>query len=98
RFQLRQHKERHYQQRALDTYTDQPFRGADWLLQGMGRNADGSYGTQADWQRLTERLADVPRFMQAAITQLKAGIAAGNTPDWRMLKRNGLDTTLANAD
>lgn len=98
RFQLHQHQERHYPQRALDTYTDQPFRGVDWLLQGMGRNADGSYGTRADWQRLADRLSDVPRFMQAAVTQLKAGIATNNTPDWRMLKRNGLDTTLANAE
>lgn len=98
RFQLHQHQVRKYQQRALDTYTDQPFRGADWLLQGMNRNSDGSYGEPADWQRLADRLADVPRFMQAAITQLKAGVAAGNAPDWRMLKRNGLDTTLADAD
>lgn len=98
RFQLHQHRVRHYPQRALDTYTDQPFRGADWLLQGMNRNPDGSYGEMADWQRLADRLGDVPRFMQAAITQLKAGVAAGNTPDWRMLKRNGLATTLADAD
>src|SRR5215475_13670575 len=35
RFLLHQHQVRRYQERALDTYTDEPFRAIDWQLQGM---------------------------------------------------------------
>ena len=39
----------------------------------------------------------VPAFLKVAQDQLTAGIASRNTPDWRMLVRNGIDTSEANA-
>src|SRR5205085_1895423 len=38
-----------------------------------------------------------PHYLQVAQDNLAAGVKSGNTPDWRMLKREGLDTTDADA-
>jgi uncharacterized protein (DUF885 family) len=97
RFLLHQHGVRKYPQRALDTYTDEPFRAVDWQLQGMTPTGAATYGTAEEWSLLIARVASIPRFLEVAKNQLAAGLAAGNTPDWRMLERNGLDTTDANA-
>src|SRR5207248_6339787 len=35
RYQLHLHQVRRYQQRCLDTYTDEPFRAVDFELQGL---------------------------------------------------------------
>ena len=48
-FLLHQHQERRYQERALDTYTDEPFRAVDWQLQGMTQTGDKTYGTAEEW-------------------------------------------------
>lgn len=96
-FLLHQHQARRYQQRALDTYTDEPFRAVDWQLQGMTQTGDKTYGTDEEWGLLTKRVATVPAFLRTAQDQLAAGVAAKNTPDWRMLARNGIDTSEANA-
>lgn len=96
-FLLRQHQVRRYQERALDTYTDEPFRAVDWQLQGMTQTGDKTYGTPEEWNLLAKRVATVPTFLKVAQDQLTAGIAAKNTPDWRMLIRNGIDTSEANA-
>jgi len=96
-FLLHQHQVRRYQERALDTYTDEPFRAVDWQLQGMTQTGDKTYGTAEEWSLLAKRVATVPAFLKAAQDQLTAGIAAKNTPDWRMLIRNGIDTSEANA-
>ena len=40
RFLLRQHTVRRYQERALDTYTDEPFRASDWQLRGFPRRRE----------------------------------------------------------
>ena len=96
-FLLHQHQVRRYQERALDTYTDEPFRAVDWQLQGMTQTGDKTYGTAEEWGLLAKRVATVPAFLKAAQDQLTAGIAAKNTPDWRMLIRNGIDTSEANA-
>lgn len=96
-FLLHQHQVRRYQERALDTYTDEPFRAIDWQLQGMSQTGDKTYGTAEEWGLVGKRLAAVPAFLKVAEEQLKAGIASRNTPDWRMLIRNGLDTSEANA-
>jgi uncharacterized protein (DUF885 family) len=97
RFLLRQHQTRHYQERALDTYANEPFRAIDWQMQGMTQTGDKLYGTPDEWSLVVKRLQAVPRFMQVAQEQLSAGIKSGNTPDWRMLKRDGLNTTEADA-
>ncbi|HLG14100.1 MAG TPA: DUF885 domain-containing protein [Blastocatellia bacterium] len=97
RFLLRQHQVRRYQERALDTYTDEPFRAVDAQLQAMTRTREGSMGTAAEWSLVVKRLEAIPRFLSVAQRQLAAGVRSNNTPDFRMLKRNGLDTTEADA-
>ena len=97
RFLLRQHGTRKHQQRALDTYTDEPFRAIDWQLQGMTQTGEKTYGTPEEWSLVVKRLQSVPKYMQVAQEQLSAGIKSGNTPDHRMLLRNGINTSEANA-
>jgi uncharacterized protein (DUF885 family) len=97
RFLLHQHQVRRYQERALDTYTDEPFRAIDWQLQGMTQTGVKSYGTAEEWSLVAKRLGAIPRFLQVAQEQLAAGIKSNNTPDFRVLKRNGIDTSEADA-
>ena len=97
RFLLHQHQVRRYQERALDTYTDEPFRAIDWQLQGMTQTGDKTYGTAEEWSLVAKRVNAIPRFLQVAQEQLAAGIKSNNTPDFRMLKRNGIDTSEADA-
>jgi len=98
KFQLHQHQVRKYQERALDTYTVDPFRSLDFYMQGMSQTGGATYGTPEEWGLVVKRLQAVPRYLQTAQDQLSAGLKSGNTPDWRMLKRDGLDTTTANAE
>lgn len=97
RFLLHQHQVRRYQERALDTYTDEPFRAIDWQLQGMTQTGEKSYGTPEEWSLVVKRLEAIPRFLITAQDQLLAGVKSGNTPDHRMLRRNGLETSEADA-
>lgn len=97
RFLIHQHQVRRYQERALDTYTDEPFRAIDWQLQGMTQTGEKTYGTVAEWSLVAKRASAVPRFLRTAQEQLQAGISSNNTPDFRMLKRNGIDTSEADA-
>ncbi len=96
-FLLHQHQVRRYQERALDTYTDEPFRAIDWQLQGMSQTGETTYGTGDEWTLGAKRVAAIPAFLKVAQDQLAAGIRTNNTPDWRMLIRNGLDTAEADA-
>ena len=97
RFLLHQHGARRYQERALDTYTDEPFRAIDWQLQGMTQTGEKTYGTPEEWQLVAKRVGAVPRYLTVAQEQLAAGVKSGNTPDHRMLRRNGINTAEANA-
>ncbi|MGH9763645.1 MAG: DUF885 domain-containing protein [Blastocatellia bacterium] len=97
RFLLHQHEIRRYQERALDTYTDEPFRGVDWQLQGMTQTGDKTYGTAQEWRLTANRVAAIPNFLHVAQDQLLAGIKNKNTPDFRVLKLNGIDTAEADA-
>jgi len=97
RYLLHQHQVRRYQERALDTYTDEPFRAIDWQLQGMTQTGDKTYGTDEEWSLVAKRLSAIPRFLSVAQEQLSAGIKSNNTPDYRMLKRNGIATSEADA-
>jgi uncharacterized protein (DUF885 family) len=96
-FLLRQHQVRRYQERALDTYSDEPFRAIDWQLQGMSTTGQTAYGTDDEWALVVKRLGDIPRYLSAAQDQLAAGLKANNTPDFRMLRRNGIETSEADA-
>jgi uncharacterized protein (DUF885 family) len=97
RFLLRQHQQRRYQERAVDTYVGEPFRAIDWQLQGMTQTGAKSYGTFEEWSLVARRVADIPRYLSVAREQLEAGVRAGNTPDWRMIVRDGINTSEANA-
>src|ERR1044071_3491917 len=97
RFLLRQHQVRRYQERALDTYTDEPFRALDWQLQGMTQTGDKTYGTADEWALVVKRIGAIPKFLSTAQEQLLAGVKANNAPDHRMLRRNGIDTAEADA-
>lgn len=97
-FLLRQHQTRKYQERAVDTYVSEPFRAIDWQLQGMTQTGEKSYGTPEEWRLVTQRVSDIPRFLQTAQQQLEAGVKSGNTADHRMLLRDGVTTAGANAD
>lgn len=97
RFLLHQHQVRRYQERALDTYTDEPFRAIDWQLQGMSQTGEKTYGAADEWSLAAKRLSAIPRFLGSAQEQLLAGIKSKNTPDSRVLMRNGIATSEADA-
>ncbi|MEP6706021.1 MAG: DUF885 domain-containing protein [Pyrinomonadaceae bacterium] len=97
KFQLHQHQVRH-QERALDSYTVEPFRAIDFYIQGMTQTGAQTYGTPEEWALVIKRLQGTPRYLQTAQDQLSAGVKSGNTPDWRMLKRDGLDTCASDAE
>jgi uncharacterized protein (DUF885 family) len=96
-YQLHLHQQRRYQERSLDTYTVEPFRSVDFFIQGMTQTGPASYGTPEEWATVVKRLQDFPRYMKTAQDNLSAGLKSGNTPDWRMLQRDGLDTCDADA-
>lgn len=93
RYQLHLHQVRKWQQRSLDSYTDEPFRAVDFYMQGMTPTGAASYGTTDEWRTLIARVNAIPAYLAAAEQQLRDGIAAKNTPDFRMLYRNGVSTT-----
>jgi len=99
RFLLRQHRVRRQQERAVDTYVDEAFRGIDWQLQGMTQTGSSkgatTHGTEEEWQAVVRRVQAIPAYLSAARRQLEAGIRAGNTADHRMLRRNGIDAARA---
>ena len=97
-FLLHQHQVRRHQERSLDSFVDEPFRGVDWQIQGMTPTGTGTYGTEAEWQAVIARLRAVPAYLATAEKQLEAGIAAHNAPDWRVLLEFGLASTQADAD
>jgi len=95
---LHQHQTLRHQERCLDTYVDEPFRGVDWQIQGMTPTGADTYGTPAEWQRVIARTRAVPAYLAAAEKQLAAGVAARNTPDQRVLLQYGLHGTTADAE
>ncbi len=97
-FLLHQLDERRYQERAVDTYIAEPFRGVDWQLQQMSDRAGGGRGSDEEWALVVRRLDAVPAFLMAARAQLLAGRRAGNLPDHRMVERDGVKGSAANAE
>jgi uncharacterized protein (DUF885 family) len=97
-FLLHQHEVRRYQLRSLDSYVDEPFRGVDWQIQGMTATGSATYGTDAEWQGVIARTRAIPAYLATAEQQLSAGVAARSTPDWRVLRDFGLQSTAADAD
>jgi uncharacterized protein (DUF885 family) len=97
-FLLRQHRLRRYQERAIDTYVDEPFRGVDWQIQGMTATSEKTYGTESEWRALLARVNAIPAFLATAEKQLAAGVVSNNTSDWRPLMQFGLRSAAADAD
>jgi uncharacterized protein (DUF885 family) len=89
-FQIREQHDRKVWRRILDTYVSEPFRGVDWHMLGMPDAGSGRLGTQADWDRVVARVRAIPAYLKTAEANLAAGIAAGDTPDPRMIVREGL--------
>lgn len=97
-FLLRQQEVRRHQLRALDSYVDEPFRGVDWQIQGMTALSGTAYGTDAEWQGVIARTRAIPAYLAIAEQQLSAGVEAHSTPDWRVLRDFGLQSSAADAD
>jgi uncharacterized protein (DUF885 family) len=97
-FLHREHGIRRYQERSLDSLMDEPFRGVDWQIQGMTSTGENAYGTPDEWQRVVARVRAIPAYLDVARGQLDAGVAAKNTPDWRLLMQSGLHSSVADAE
>lgn len=97
-FLVHQHQVLRHQQRALDSYVDEPLRGVDWQIQGMAPTGAATCGTDAEWRAVIQRTRAVPRYLATAERQLAAGVAAHNAPDWRVLGDFGLTSSAADAD
>ena len=96
-FLVHQHQVRRHQERSLDSFVDEPFRGIDWQIQGMTATGADTYGTDAEWQEVIARARAIPSYLAIAEKQLTAGVAAHNAPDWRVLVEFGLGSTDADA-
>lgn len=94
---LRFQMERKYHERAVDTYVTEPFRGIDWLLQQMRPLADGLLGDAEEWGTVEKRLSAIPAYLDVARANLEAGRRNGNVPDRRMVQRDGINGSRANA-
>jgi uncharacterized protein (DUF885 family) len=97
KFLIRLIAERKYQQRSVDTYVTEPFRGVDWQIQQMQDGGGGQLGTEDEWKQLVSRVEAIPRYLEVARVNLLAGLAAGNTADPRMIERDGITGSTANA-
>jgi len=97
-FLIHQMGDQHYYQRALDTYVAEPFRGIDWQIQQMAEISGGLLGEEADWQQVAARSLAIPSYLEVAKTNLLAGKKAGIIPDRRMVERDGINGSKANAE
>jgi uncharacterized protein (DUF885 family) len=89
--------DRRYHERSLDTYVAEPFRGIDLQLQQMQVTGTGTLGTEAEWRLVVTRLAAIPPYLAVAKENLMAGRRSGNMPDRRMVQRDGIVGSRANA-
>jgi uncharacterized protein (DUF885 family) len=97
-FLIHQMGDLHYYQRALDTYVAEPFRGVDWQIQQMADAGGGLLGVESDWQQVVTRTLAIPTYLEVAKTNLLAGKKAGIIPDKRMVQRDGINGSKANAE
>jgi uncharacterized protein (DUF885 family) len=87
-----------YQERSLDSYVAEPFRGVDWQIQQMTDAGNDLLGTEDEWQKVVNRTLAIPAYLDVARANLVAGKSAGNMPDKRMVQRDGIDGSKANAE
>jgi uncharacterized protein (DUF885 family) len=98
RFILHQLEDVQYYQRSVDTYVGEPTRGIDWQIKQMATLDAGQMGSEEEWRMVTERLAAIPAYLEAARANLATGKAAGNIPDLRMVQSEGIDGSRRNAE
>lgn len=94
---LKYQLDRSYHERAVDTYVAEPFRGIDWQIQQMRTFTDGKRGAEAEWRLVVTRLSAIPAYLAVAQANLGAGRNSGNMPDRRMVQRDGIAGSRANA-
>jgi uncharacterized protein (DUF885 family) len=84
-FLLRNLDERIHE-RALDVVLEEPLRGSEWLLQGMTKTGEATYGTGAEWRWEIDRVSAVPAYLAQALTNIRRGVGEGKIPDRRMIR------------
>jgi uncharacterized protein (DUF885 family) len=89
--------DRRHHERAVDTYVAEPFRGIDWQVQQMRSFAGGKLGDEGEWRLVVSRLSSIPPYLAVARANLEAGRRSGNMPDRRMVQRDGIAGSRANA-
>jgi len=97
-YMIHQLADRRYQERCVDTYVAEPFRGIDWQIQGMTDAGNGLLGTEAEWTLVAARVGAVPAYVQVAQANLLTGKDVGNLPDVRLVQRDGIAGAEANAE
>jgi len=98
RFMLRILVDRRHDQKSVDTYLVAPFRGVDWQIQQMTELPDGRRGTAEEWDRVARRVQAIPAYLRAVQAALQEGIQAGNVPDQRMVRFDGIDAAPGHAE
>ena len=88
----------HYEQKAVDSYVAEPFRGIDWQIQQMTDAGNGLLGTEEEWQQVVNRALATPPFLTIAKANLVAGKQSRNMPDKRMVQRDGVNGSKDNAE
>jgi uncharacterized protein (DUF885 family) len=94
---LRDQLDRRYHQRAVDTYVAEPFRGVDWQIQQMKTVGATTLGDEPEWRQVVARLNAIPAYLAVARANLEAGRRSGIIPDRRMVQRDGIAGSRANA-
>lgn len=89
--------DRRYYERAIDTYVAEPFRGVDWQIQQMRAYDDGKLGDESEWRQVVTRVSAIPSYLGVARANVEAGLRSRNTPDRRMVQRDGITGSRANA-
>jgi uncharacterized protein (DUF885 family) len=84
--------DRNVHERALDVVVEEPFRGVEWLLQGMTSTGAATTGTRAEWEQAADRIAATPAYLKVALANIRRGAAAAAIPDRRMI-RVAIDAT-----
>ena len=75
-----------YQEKSLDSYVAEPFRGVDWQIQAMSDAGSGLLGTEEEWQQVLNRTLATNAYLDVARANLLAGKRSGNMPDKRMVR------------
>jgi uncharacterized protein (DUF885 family) len=97
-FLLHQVEGRRYHERSVDTYVAEPFRGVDWQQQQMESFPGELLGSQREWQLLIARMEAIPAYVDTALANLSEGKRRDNRHDRRMVQRDGIEGSAANAE